>query len=277
MLAPASFATGTEAYVYAGHLADLAADLDASVAAAGQLATAFAITYTLTAPLVAGAMARFGRRTVMVMGLMLIGALNLLVAAAPSLAALMAIRVACGLAAGLVGPISPLAAAELAAPGQRGGAMAMVLSGLKLAFVLGIPVGSVVGDIAGWRGTFVYAKAVAPVAAVAIRVVLPAMRGGLRAGIAAFRAALAPAISASLAVTLLGIAATFTTIAYLGPIVTAISGLTGSGIGAVQAMFGVGSIEAPSSVPVLRTAPSATRVLALSFGVSALLLGPTRP
>jgi len=122
MLAPASFATGTEAYVYAGHLADLAADLDASVAAAGQLATAFAITYTLTAPLVAGAMARFGRRTVMVMGLMLIGALNLLAGAAPSLAALMAIRVACGLAAGLVGPISPLAAAELAAPGQRGGA-----------------------------------------------------------------------------------------------------------------------------------------------------------
>jgi len=272
VLALASFATGTEAYVYAGHLADLAADLNASVATAGQIATAFAITYALTAPLVAGAVARFGRRTVMVTGLLLIGALNLLAAAAPSLGALMAIRVACGLAAGLVGPISTLAAAELAAPGERGRAMAVVLSGLTLAFVLGIPVGSVVGDIAGWRGTFVYAGAVALVAAIAIRVVLPAMPGGQRAGLAAFRAALAPAVSASLALTLLGFAATFTTIAYLGPIVTAISGLTGSGIGAVQAMIGVGSIAGIVVGARAADRPGATRVLAFSFGVSALSL-----
>ncbi len=272
VLAFASFATGTEAYVYAGHLADLAADLNASVAAAGQLATVFAITYALSAPLIAGAAARFGRRKVMVTGLVLIGVLNLLAAAAPTLGALMAIRIVCGLAAGLVGPISTLAAAELAAPGQRGRAMAVVLSGLTLAFMLGIPVGSVVGDIAGWRGTFVYAGAIALVAALALRVVLPDMPGGQRVGLAAFRAALAKPVSANLALTLLGFAATFTTIAYIGPIVTAISGLTGSGIGAIQAMIGVGSIAGIIVGARSADGPGARRVLVLGFGISALAL-----
>ncbi|NJO37797.1 MAG: MFS transporter [Rhizobiales bacterium] len=63
-LAAASFATGTEAYVYAGHLTELAADLGQPVSTAGQLASAFALTYALTAPFIAGLAGRFGRRGV---------------------------------------------------------------------------------------------------------------------------------------------------------------------------------------------------------------------
>lgn len=242
VLALASFALGTEAYVYAGHLAELADDLGVPLAQAGQVATVFALTYALSAPLVAGLVSGLGRRRVLVWGLLLLGALNLLAALAPSLGALMAVRFACGLAAGLVGPIATIAAAELARPEERGRAMALVLSGLTLAFVLGIPMGSVVGDWAGWRGTFVYAGALALAAALAIRLVLPDMPGGRRPGADAVRAALQPAVLRNLALTALGFAATFSAVAYIGPLVTAITGLTGSGIGAMQAMVGVGSL-----------------------------------
>ena len=240
-LAAASFATGTEAYVYAGHLDSLAADLGQPVATAGQLATAFALTYALTAPVIAGVAGRFGRRPVMVTGLALIGVLNLLAALAPSFGVLIAIRVACGLAAGLVGPIATLAAAELAPPDQRGRAMAIVLSGITLAFVLGIPVGSVIGDLAGWRGTFVYAGALAFGAAALIRAGFPAFPA-VAARLGAFRSALQADIAVPLLLTMAGFAATFTAVAFVGPLVTAIAGLTGSGIGAMQALIGVGSI-----------------------------------
>jgi MFS transporter, DHA1 family, inner membrane transport protein len=116
VLALASFAMGTEAFVYVGHLEALAADIGQSVPAAGQIASAFAITCAFTAPLVAGAVAHLPRRAVLVAGLCLIGGLNLLAALAPSLPILIALRIACGLAAGLVGPIASLAAAELAPP-----------------------------------------------------------------------------------------------------------------------------------------------------------------
>jgi MFS transporter, DHA1 family, inner membrane transport protein len=268
VLALATFAMGTEAFVYAGHLEALAADLGQSVPAAGQLASAFAITCAFTAPLIAGAVAHLPRRTVLVAGLCLIGALNLLAAMAPTLSVLIALRIACGLAAGLVGPISSLAAAELAPPQQRGKAMGIVLGGMTLAFVLGIPIGSVIGDVAGWRATFVYAGIIAFAAAVVIRLVLPAMPGGQRTSFASFSSAFQPAIAKPLALTLIGFAATFTTVAYIGPVVTAISGLTGAGIGAVQALVGVGSIF--GIVIGIRTAdsPKAGRVLVQSFFVS---------
>jgi DHA1 family inner membrane transport protein len=272
VLAAASFAMGTEAYVYAGHLESLARDVGQPVAAAGQLATAFALTYALTAPVVAGLVARFDRRTMILAGLVLIGALNLAASVASSMPVLLAIRIACGLAAGLVGPISSLAAAELAAPEERGKAMAVVLGGMTIAFVLGIPAGSVIGDLTGWRGTFIYAGVVALVAGLAVRFVLPAVPGGRKADLAAFRVALLPAVRGPLLLTLVGFAATFTTIAYIGPVVTAISGLTGSGVGAMQALIGVGSIAGVVLGARVADRAGTARLLTASFVVSAAAL-----
>jgi DHA1 family inner membrane transport protein len=241
LLALASFALGTEAFVYAGHLAALAEELGATLAAAGQIATAFALTYALSAPLVAGLLARFERRAVLVAGLATLAALNLMAAAAPSLAALIALRIACGLAAGAVGPIASAAAAELAPPALRGRAMAMVLAGMTGAFLLGIPMGSVVGEVAGWRGTFGWAAALAALAALALGLGLPPVPGssGKRPG---FGAVLSRPVLGWLGLSVMGFAATFTVIAYVGPVVTAIAGLTGAGVGAMQALIGAGSL-----------------------------------
>jgi MFS transporter, DHA1 family, inner membrane transport protein len=270
VLALATFAMGTEAYVYVGHLEQLAADFGQTVAIAGQIATIFAVTYALSAPLIADYAARFNRRTVLVTGLVLIGVINCLAALSPNLAVLMGLRFAAGMAAGLVGPIASLAAAELATPETRGKAMAIVLSGMTLAFILGIPTGSFLGDFYSWRGTFVYAGLIALLAATIMRLVLPDMNGGRGAGISAFKAVLQPAIVQNLAMTLIGFAATFVSVAYFGPVITGITGLAGSGIGAMQALIGVGSIVGIAIGAISADMPISTRVLTVSFVVSAL-------
>jgi MFS transporter, DHA1 family, inner membrane transport protein len=269
VLALANFAMGTEAYVYAGHLEALARDLATPVASAGQLAAAFALTAAVSGPFVAASVARFDRRAMITTGLMLIGMLNLAMAFLPVFEGLIALRVLCGLAAGLVGPISSVAVAELTTPENRGKAMALTLAGVTLAFVLGVPVGSVVGDYAGWRGTFVYAGLIALAVAGVTRIALPALPGTARHAVMDYGALRKPAIIGGLLLTLIGFAAAFTVVAYIGPLATAIAGLSGSGIGAVQALIGVGSIAGIALGGRVASGAHAGRVLWLSFAVAA--------
>jgi MFS transporter, DHA1 family, inner membrane transport protein len=269
VLALANFAMGTEAYVYAGHLEALARELATPIASAGQLAAAFALTAAISGPFVAAAVARFDRRTMITTGLALIGGLNLIMAVLPSFEGLLALRVLCGLAAGLVGPISSVAVAELTIPQNRGKAMALTLGGVTLAFVLGVPTGSVIGDYAGWRGTFVYAGLIALAVAVLTRVMLPALPGTARQTVVNYKAIRQPEIVRGLTLTLIGFAAAFTIVAYIGPLATAIAGLGGSGIGAVQALIGVGSIAGIVLGGRMASGPYAGRVLWISFAVAA--------
>ncbi|MBU2607315.1 MAG: MFS transporter [Alphaproteobacteria bacterium] len=262
---------GTEAYVYAGHLNALARDLDVPVAAAGQIAAAFALTYAVCGPILAGLVSRFERRSLITTGLFLIALLNVLAALAQSLSMLMAVRIACGVAAGLVGPITSIAAAELAPVEQRGRAMAVVLSGMTLAFVLGIPAGSVVGEFTGWRGTFAFAAVMAAGTAVMIRLVLPTVRGGMQPR-GRFRGNIPSSLGAYLILTLTGFASTFTVVAYYGPVVTAITGITGAGVGAMQAFVGVGSLIGIIIGGCAADRKSASTVLAASFFISAFTL-----
>lgn len=270
VLALANFAMGTEAYVYAGHLEALARDLATPIASAGQLAAAFALTAAISGPFVAAAVARFDRRAMITTGLMLIGGLNLVMAVLPTFEGLIVLRVLCGLAASLVGPISSVAVAELTTPENRGKAMALTLAGVTLAFVLGVPAGSVIGDYAGWRGTFVYAGLIALVVAGLTRFILPALPGTARPAVVSYDPLRHPAILGGLTLTLIGFAAAFTIVAYIGPLATAIAGLSGSGIGAVQALIGVGSIAGIILGGRVASGPHAGRVLWISFGVAAI-------
>ncbi len=242
VLALAGFALGTEAFVFVGHLDAMAVALDVSVAAVGQLATVFAFTSAISAPFVAGAVAGMERRRVLVVGLVAIGALNLAAAMLTTLGGLIAVRVLCGLATGLVGPIATTAAAELSPPEARGRAMATVFAGVTLAFVLGVPLGSLAGEVFGWRGTFLWAGMIALIAALIVGLLLPRIMPGPRV---TFRPGIvlgAPGVASSLALTLTGFAATFCVTAYFGPLLGALLGFSGAGVGAMQALVGIGAI-----------------------------------
>ncbi|SFK87863.1 MFS transporter [Falsiroseomonas stagni] len=240
LLTAAQFASATGAYAFTGLLANLAADLGVSLATAGQLAAAYALTYAIAGAPVAALTARLDRRAMLVWGLGLVAALNIATAFATDFSTALMLRVAAGLAVTLVMP--GVAASMLVPPEQRGRAIAIVLSGLTLAFSLGIPLGTAIGGVAGWRGCFIFSGALAGLAALGVQFGLPRLPSTDRGGAASLGIILRPAIATLLGTTLLAFAGLFCIAAYLGPIVTAATGIEGSGIGAIQVFIGLGSL-----------------------------------
>jgi MFS transporter, DHA1 family, inner membrane transport protein len=241
-LAAATFATGTQTYVFSGLLADLAKDLNVSIGAAGQLATAFAITFALTAPMMGGLLGNRERRSILVLALSAVALINMAAAFAPDYGSLLGLRIIAGLAATCVNPVAAAAAIALVSVDQRGRALALVTAGLTVAFMMGIPMGSAIGGYFGWRATFLFAASLAACAALFVRVTLPVIQPVPRPSRVILDELRRPAILPSLLATFLGFAATFTVTAYLGPLITAVTGATGATVGAYQACIGVGSL-----------------------------------
>ncbi len=240
LLTAAQFAAATGAFAFTGLLAELAADLGVTLPVAGQLAAFYALAYALASAPAAALTARWDRRDLLVLGLGLVGVLNLATAAAPDFATALGLRIATGLAVTLVLP--GVAASMLVPAPQRAKALALVLSGLTLAFSFGIPLGTAIGGWFGWRACFVFGGAIALVAAVAVRIGLPPLPSTDRGGAGSVRRVMRTEILLVLGTSLLSFAGLFCIAAYLGPIVTATTGIQGAGIGAIQAFVGIGSI-----------------------------------
>ena len=235
VLAAASFATSTQSFVYAGLLNEMSHDLGVAVAQVGQLGTAFALAYGLSAIPLAALCARVPRRRLMVGALSAMALLNLGMALAPSFGALLLLRVLCGMAAALIVPSASAVAVVLAPPEKRARALALVIGGTTAAFLLGIPLGSVAGATFGWHGAFGLTTVLCAASALAIRMALPEVPGEGRGGASL---GVLPAIGLAY----FCFTSSFATSAYIGPAVNAVSGLSGGGVGLMQALSGVASI-----------------------------------
>jgi predicted MFS family arabinose efflux permease len=153
-LAVAAFAIGTEGFVIAGLLPTIAADMQISVAAAGQLVTVYALTYAVGSPVLAVIFNNLDRRNVLTLALCCFIAGNLMAVAAASFPLLMASRMLMALGAGLCMPTALGVAVAIAAAERQGRAVALVISGITIATVVGVPLGSLIGSHFGWRATF---------------------------------------------------------------------------------------------------------------------------
>lgn len=154
-LAVAAFAIGTESFVIAGLLPVIASDLQISLAATGQLVTAYALTYAIGSPILAVSFNNLDRRTLMTLSLCIFIIGNLLAVIAGSFATLLLSRMLMAVGAGLCMPTALAVAVAIAAPERRGRAIALVTSGLTVATVLGVPFGTWIGHAFGWRATFI--------------------------------------------------------------------------------------------------------------------------
>jgi predicted MFS family arabinose efflux permease len=242
LLAFSTFAMGTEAFVYTGHLTALSRDLSVPVAQTGALAASFSATLALSGPILTWLTRRADRKVLLWLGLIIIGLLNIGAALASNFFVLLVVRVACGLAAGLVGPSAQAAAAMLSPPHERGRAMAVVLAGMTLAFMVGAPLGSIFGASFGWRATFVFSAVLAGIASILILVSLPRVEALADVKSDAARPLAVRRLSVPLLFTFLSAAATFSAIAYIGPLLNFLAGLDGVGVGVMQTLIGVGSI-----------------------------------
>jgi DHA1 family inner membrane transport protein len=241
-LAMINVAVGTQGFAFAGVLADIARDLGITIGQAGFIVGASSITFAIGAPLAASLVAQVERRRVILVSLVALTVINVLCGVAATYPALVLLRVAAGVATAFTGALATVAAAALVPPEKRGRAFAIVMGGLTVAFVAGVPLGSVVGGAFGWRATFWLSAAVCTLAIALITVSVPQI-----APVAGPRPQIGDitgnrALMHVFLLTLLGFAATFTVVSFIGPVVTRTTGATGAGVGALQIFIGLGSL-----------------------------------
>jgi predicted MFS family arabinose efflux permease len=168
LLAFGTFAIGTDVFVVPGILPTIASDLNVSLDSAGQLVSAYALTYALGSPVFAAATARIRRDRLVFCALLGFAAADMFCALSSSYMALLAARVAAGVAAALYTPTAYALATAAAPPGQKGAALSAVALGLTTSFVVGVPLGVMVGQTLGWHATFWFVATLSVVAAGAL-------------------------------------------------------------------------------------------------------------
>lgn len=154
-----SVALGLDAYVVAGLLPPIAASLDAPEATVGLGVAAFTGAYAIAGPLLAGHAGRRSRQSLIVC-LLVFTVANLATALSPSIAFFLATRVVAGAAAGVYSPLSSAVAAEIAGEAHRGRALALVLAGLAVGTVFGVPTGLALAQHWGWRAAVLLIAAI---------------------------------------------------------------------------------------------------------------------
>ncbi|MCK8678936.1 Cmx/CmrA family chloramphenicol efflux MFS transporter [Streptomyces lichenis] len=252
LLALAVFAMGTSEFMLAGLLPDIATDLDVSVGTAGSLTSAFAVGMIAGAPLLAALARDLPARASLLGCLLLFAAAHAVGAATTSFPALLATRIAAALANAGFLAVALTTATALVPPDRKGRAMAVLLSGTTVATIAGVPGGSALGTLLGWRAAF---WAVALLCLPAALGVLIGLRGSgeparplSEDGTAppALRSELGRLLRPRLALTmLLGAlvnAATFGSFTFLAPVVTVTAGLDDLWITTVLMLFGAGSL-----------------------------------
>lgn len=271
-LALAAFAIGTEGYVIAGILPLLAGDLHVSVSLAGQLISVFALTYAVASPILAVVTAATERRKLLMTSITLFGIFNLVAATAHSFTALMLARVGLALAAGAFMPAASAYAVAVVPQERRARALALIYMGLTLAMVIGVPVGVVAGEAFGWRFPFAAVAGMSFVAMIGLARNLQRIPGDttvtLRQRLAIARE---PAMLRALAVTAIVLAGVFSIYAYIAPFLQGAAGLTGGGIAAVLALFGVGSAAGNLLGGSLSDRAGPDRVVTSVLGLLAIL------
>jgi predicted MFS family arabinose efflux permease len=171
-----SLALGLDAFVVAGMLPVMGGDLHLSVSVLGQLVTAFTLSYALLSPVFAAIATGRSIRAVLVLALAVFTLGNVMTALSSSLVLLLLSRVVAGLGAGLYMPMSVAAAAGLAGPERRGRALGMITGGMSAGVVVGVPVGLVLAQYAGWRSTMWLVVALTVIAFVGVVAFLPTVQ-----------------------------------------------------------------------------------------------------
>ena len=299
-LAIGAFGIGTTEFVVMGMLPEIAAGLDVSVSAVGLLISAYAVGVVVGAPTLTALGVRFPPRRTLV-GLMVLFVVgNALSALAPTYETLAAARVLTALAHGSFFGVGAVAARRLVAPERGSSAISLMIAGLTLANVVGVPLGTFVAQQTSWR---LVLGAVAAIGLVTIAGLLAWMPrelgepGDLRTELAAFRRG---RVWLVLGLTMVGFSALFAVYSYVSPILTELGGIPVEWVTPVLALFGVGTTIGTlaggrlgdrygfsfvtigllstavvlAAFAVLARSPLAAVVLLVLFGTLAFALGP---
>ncbi|PLR31301.1 MFS transporter [Chimaeribacter californicus] len=240
-LAMSAFAIGTTEFVIMGLLPQVAGDLQVSIPLAGWLISGYALGVAIGAPIMAILTARLPRKMTLLLLMVIFIVGNLMCALAYSYNFLMLARIITALCHGAFFGIGSVVAANLVAPNRRASAVALMFTGLTLANVLGVPLGTALGQALGWRSTFWAVVVIGFISLLALYTKLPAVKEehptNLRKELSALRGL---GIWLSLLMTVCFAAAMFALFTYIAPVLTDITGVSPHGVSWTLLLMGVG-------------------------------------
>ena len=281
-LAAATFCVVTSEMLPVGLLTPLAAGLGVAEGTAGLAVTLPGLAAALTAPLLPAALRRADRRTVLAGLMTLLAAANATAALAPAFPVLLAARLLVGVCIGGVWAVAAGLAVRLVPAPAVARATALVFSGIAVASVVGVPAGTFLGELAGWRASFGAASVLALLSAAALALLLPRLPAERPVRLRELGGLLrVPAARAGLAVAALLVTGHFAAYTYVRPALERGDGLAAEAIGGVLLGYGAAGVAgtflggmAAASDPrrtmgVLSAALGATMLLLVPAGASA--------
>ena len=278
-LAMGAFGIGTTEFVATGILPQVADTFGVSIPSAGYLVTCYAVGVVVGAPVTTLLGTRMPRKTMLALLMGVFTAGNLLCAAAPDFALLLAGRVLASFAHGAFFGIGSVVEAGLVAPHRRASAISLMFSGLTIANVAGVPLGTLVGQTAGWRVTFVLIAALGVLGVVGVLCFVPGDRRPEASGVAGEAAALRdPQVILAMLMTVLGFGGVFAAVTYIAPILTDVASFSESSVSWLLVVFGCGLVLGNivggrladrRLMPMLATALSLLGVTLLCFSLAA--------
>ena len=240
-LAVAAFGIGTTEFVIMGLLPEVATDLGVTIPAAGMLVSAYALGVAVGGPVLAVATARMPRKTTLawLMALFILG--NIGCALTPSYGWLMVARVLTSFCHAAFFGIGAVVATQVVEPHKRAQAMSLMFAGLTLANVLGVPLGTLLGQQTGWRSTFWAVSVIGVLAMAAVLRWVPALHQTLTgSALGEFRVLRHKQVWLALGMSMLASASMFTMFTYITPILRDVTGIAPQNVSYVLLLCGVG-------------------------------------
>ncbi|KVO99164.1 arabinose transporter permease [Burkholderia ubonensis] len=240
-LAISAFAIGTTEFIIMGLLPEVAHDLAVSLPSAGLLVTGYALGVAAGAPLLAVLTSRMPRKTALQLLMAIFIAGNVLCATASGYAMLMVARVVTSFAHGSFFGIGAVVAASLVPADKRASAIALMFTGLTLSNVLGVPFGTLVGQLLGWRASFWIVAALGVASLAGIAALVPNRHDGGPIGLGSeVRVLKEPQVWLALLMTVLGFGGVFVVFTYIAPILESVSGFSPRAVALILVLFGAG-------------------------------------
>ncbi|MDM5190688.1 MFS transporter [Bacillus sp. DX4.1] len=240
-LAISAFGIGTTEFISVGLLPSIASDLHVSVTTAGLTVSLYALGVAFGAPILTSLTASMSRKTLLmwIMIVFIIG--NSIAAMATSFGMLLVARVISAFSHGVFMSIGSTIAADLVSEDRRASAIAIMFTGLTVATVTGVPMGTFIGQQFGWRASFMIIVAIGIVALVANSILIPS---NLRKGASAsFRDQLKIVTNGRLLlvfiITALGYGGTFVTFTYLSPLLQEVTGFKAGTVTIILLVYGI--------------------------------------
>ncbi|MBW4082563.1 MFS transporter [Paenibacillus sp. S150] len=238
-----AFLLGTIEYIIVGLLSEIAESLQITLAVAGSLVSGFAIAYAVGTPVLMTIASRLPKKKTIQGTIALIIVFNLFSAASDTFGWLLFTRIATAVLCGLAISLALSAVSEVVAPANQGKAVSYILGGFGIANVLGVPIGTFVGQHLEWQASFILTALMGAAALLFNAIVIPAHLSSSKGSLAEQLSLLTNGrIVLAFMIPVLGTAAVFSIYTYIRPLMDKVMSIPANAASWVLLAYGLATI-----------------------------------